>query len=360
MNEATLKEVVAELESDIVGSKLGKFFVLGDSAFAVDLRPHDGRYLLVSALPAKPRLYLFKRSVKQLNRLKSGPSNFADYLRKRVSGSIVRKIQKEPDDRIVRFFVEKADDYGKTVGHQLIVQLTGRSSNVFLTLENGEILVALRRPHGPGQSTGDIYAKPERSSENSYSSEELTAAPYEGSISEGLDRHYTTQEKENERKTLVGSARSSINGKIKKNKRLLKKLDRDLTKHGDPDKWKRLGDLIKANISTAVWDGDSVKLIDYFDESLPEVELELEHGTDLSVVAEKYFKKYAKSQSAQVEIAKRIELTNEELNKLEARKDLLEKAIEEDDQAKIADFLPNRPAPNVSIEDKFIGEKDCS
>ena len=339
MNEATLTKVVAELKTDIVGRKLGKFFVLGDSAFAVDLRPHDGRYLYVSALPSEPRMFLFRRTLKQLNKSRAGITNFTDFLRKRLAGSEIGAIEKVENDRIVSVSATSQDEFGKMVTYFLIIQLTGSSSNVFLTDAQKVIIAALRRPHGQGQRPGEHYLQPEKSGGRKVGlSNGLIADPIDGSISEGLDQFYEAKRTNLDIAAASANARSSINSKLKKSKRLLRKLNQDLEKHGDPEKWKRLGDLIKANLGTAVRKGDQTVLIDYFDESLPEVILEIEETKSLNTEAERYFKKYSKSVSAQKEISVRIEETRIEIERLSEEREVLEQAIKKGDTSLLDKF----------------------
>src|SRR5258708_21844987 len=82
---------------------------------------------------------------------------------------------------------------------------------------------------------------------------------------------------------------------IAKHQKLVANLCGDLEKHGDPDRWKRFGDLILSNIGNAERRGGSIFVTDYFDEAAPIVEIEGEANKPLSEIAEGYFRQYVKA-----------------------------------------------------------------
>ena len=64
--------------------------------------------------------------------------------------------------------------------------------------------------------------------------------------------------------------RSRLTKTIRQQRTLKDHLHEDLTRHGDPETHKRIGDLLLANIATAVRDGNKVRITDYYTESAPE------------------------------------------------------------------------------------------
>jgi predicted ribosome quality control (RQC) complex YloA/Tae2 family protein len=126
---------------------------------------------------------------------------------------------------------------------------------------------------------------------------ELTAAEkYELQRSEHLEK-------------LVQAARRKVTGSIARHRKLIRNLNADLEKHGDPDVWKKYGDLLLANAKTAVRSGDIFRVIDYFDDATPELEIIGEANRPVSEIAEGYFRRYAKSRNGQAVIAERIAAT---------------------------------------------------
>jgi predicted ribosome quality control (RQC) complex YloA/Tae2 family protein len=121
--------------------------------------------------------------------------------------------------------------------------------------------------------------------------------------------------------------------------KLVKKLNQDLTNHGDAESWKRFGDLILANLAMAKREENKVFVTDFYDEDTPTVEIEIDENHTLTEAAERFFKKYTKARNAFGEISKRLEIVNKEIENLELQKERLEKAIEEKDEVVLSEFL---------------------
>ncbi len=123
---------------------------------------------------------------------------------------------------------------------------------------------------------------------------ELTAA----------ERHELERKERFDRLALA--ARRKVAGSIAKHRKLIKNLLSDLERHGDPDIWKRFGDLLLANLQNAIRDGDVVYVEDYFDENTPVIEIIGDANRPLSEIAESYFRRYTKARNGKVVIAERI------------------------------------------------------
>src|SRR6185436_19058605 len=107
--------------------------------------------------------------------------------------------------------------------------------------------------------------------------------------------------------------RNKLKQEITKRERLVKKLGQDLENHGDAAKWKRFGDLLLANISTATREGDKVFVTDFFDDATPTVEIEADENQSLTEAAEKFFRRYTKARNAAGEISKRLAVLEKEI-----------------------------------------------
>ncbi|HVF51429.1 MAG TPA: NFACT family protein [Pyrinomonadaceae bacterium] len=162
MNEQTLAAIVGELAGALKGRVMGKVFQLSRAALAADFRTGDGRYLFVSVETSQPRLYLIRRTVRELEKQSINPTPFALTLRKHLSGATLESVGQETADRIVHLKFAAHDALGDAHARTLVVQLTGRSANLFLLDEATRILDALRDPHGAGQEIGERYAPPAR------------------------------------------------------------------------------------------------------------------------------------------------------------------------------------------------------
>ena len=335
MNEQLIEEVLEELRPALVGRPWGKVFQLSADTLAVDFRTGDGRYLLLSADPARPRLHLIARTVRELERASHSPSPFVLFLRKALGGATLRTLKKDEGERVVRFKFSVPDALGEESEATLVAQLTGRSSNIFLLDEHDRVRIAMRPTRGAGQTEGEVYGPPERSQPQVAPGVE-TARKRPGpdvtregsaSLSEALDKHYLRQEAERAFDARASAASARLRQKIEGWRKLRDNLLRDLAAHGDADEHKRVGDLLLANIGTAVRDGGTVRLTDFYAEDAPTVEIEVDEKRSLQEEAGRRFARYSKAKRAAREIAQRLEKIEPELAALEERRAELEQIV---------------------------------
>src|SRR4029078_5348098 len=97
----------------------------------------------------------------------------------------------------------------------------------------------------------------------------------------------------------------------------------DLVRHGDPEEHKRIGDLLLANIATAVRNGNKVRITDYYAEDAPMVDLELDENRSLQDEATARFRQYTKAKRAAEEIAERLKQIDQTTMTLRADLDKL-------------------------------------
>ncbi len=342
MNETTLQAICAELETFLIGNKFGKIFPLSRFQIAIDFRLFDSQYLFISVEPSAPRLYLIKRRLRDLEKQAKNSSPFVLLLRNRLANAVLRKIHKFEGERIVQFSFAASNEIGQAENCSIIIQLTGRSANLFLLDENNFVLDTLRETAGTGQEVGDRYAPPEKRNAETFQrerdAEKFPQSEFQ-TLSEAIDTHYSELEVEKNFGAQVNAAQNKIKQEISKRSKLEKKLGQDLENHGDAETWKRYGDLLLANLATAVREGDKVLVVDYYQDSTPTLKVEVEENQTLTEAAEKFFKRYTKARNAQTEISKRLETVKQELENLDIKRLRLESAIEERDETFIADFL---------------------
>jgi predicted ribosome quality control (RQC) complex YloA/Tae2 family protein len=350
MNEATLKSVGEELEKALVNHPFGKIFQLSRLTFAVDFRLSDSSYLFIAAEPVNPRIYLIKRKLRDLEKLSINPSPFVLFIRKRLSNAVLQKITKVENERILRFEFLAHDEIESFKKYTLIVQLTGRSANIFLLDERDFILDSLRENTGDGQEIASRYQPPKRMGndqspvvggqlQKTNSNEPRTTDNGQkfpkgnfSTLSEALDAHHQNLESEKQFQAKAKSAAAKIKQEITKREKLVKKLNQDLANHGDAEKWKRFGDLILANLADAARVDGKVLVVDYFDENTPTIEIEIDENLSLTEAAEKFFKRYTKARNAKEEIAGRMKILAGELADFNARKERIERAVAEKDE----------------------------
>jgi predicted ribosome quality control (RQC) complex YloA/Tae2 family protein len=346
MNERLIGEVLEELRPALLGRPWGKVFQLSANTLAVDFRTGDGRYLLLSADPSRPRTHLVARTVRELERASLPPSPFALFLRKALGGATLRGLTKDEGERVVRFQFSVPDAVGEESEATLVAQLTGRSSNLFFLDEQGRVRIALRPTRGAGQTEGEVYSPPERGPAAAPPDVETTLRrggadiPREGaaSLSEALDRFHVRQEAERAFDARAGAAAARLRQQSANLRKLRDNLRRDLAAHGDAEGHKRAGDLLLANIGTAVREGGKVRVTDFYAEDTPTVELEIEENRTLQEEAARRFARYGKAKRAAREIAERLEKIEPELSALEARRAELERIVAARDESALAAF----------------------
>ena len=317
MDDATIAAIVAEITPLLIGRAPGKVFQLGPQSLAIDFGLRGEGYLFISAAPDLPRLYLIKRRVRELEKQSVTPGNFGLSLRKELSSTSLREIQKELEDRVVRFNFEGSDELGQPKQRSMIAQLTGRSANLLLLNKSNQILAQLREGQGLGQTIGDTYHPPKaQPGVRNRRSRKLDDVK---SVSEFLDDYYARLINQQVFESQISAARSALRKDLSRRQKLVKQLEADLAAHGDAEENKRIGDLLLANVSTAKRKGDRVQLIDYFAEGTPEIEVEIDKQLSITEAAARRFDLYARSKRARNQIASRIREVRPELAGLEAQ-----------------------------------------
>jgi predicted ribosome quality control (RQC) complex YloA/Tae2 family protein len=340
MNDKTLQKICAELASELSGRKFGKIFSLSRFQIAIDFRAPHSNYLFISIEPTNPRIYLIKRRLRDLEKPSKSASPFLLLLRKELSHAVLETVEKVENERILRFDFLAQNEIGLMENLVLVAQLTGRSANLFLLDENDYILDSARENFGEGQETGNRFAPPVRDAETRRKGEEeiFPKAEFQ-TLSESLDDFYLKKEAEAAFQSRANAARNKLKQEITKREKLVKKLAQDLENHGDAANWKRLGDLLLANISTAKREGDKIFVTDFFDENTPIVEINAEENLSLSEAAEKFFRRYTKARNATGEISKRLAELKLQISDSKFQIERLEAAIADKDEDFLVDIL---------------------
>lgn len=355
LDEEILQAVVNEVLPILAGKRIGKIFQLGSNEFAIDFRPGDGRYLFLNFEPSLvPRLYLIRRRVRELEKQSELASNFLLFARKRLSDAQLARIAKDASDRVVRFDFLVEDEISESVEKfKLIAQLTGKAANLFLLNAENRILERLRATNGDGQEIGQIYQPPQFETQFQPAKKktlheivaEIELKPSDfpltpaSPLSERLDSYFSNIEAAREFDSAARAASIRLRQELTKKGKLLQRLEQDLRAHGDAETLKRSGDLLLANLYAARREGKRVFVIDYFDESAPEIEIEVEENLSLQEAAEKYFARYSKARNAAQELTGRIEHLKTEISNIQFKISELEKIIERRDETILNEFV---------------------
>jgi predicted ribosome quality control (RQC) complex YloA/Tae2 family protein len=336
MDHALIQNVVDELRSAVLGRFFGKIFQLTPLSFAFDFGLR-GDYLFISVDPASPRFYLIRRRLKELEKQSIPLNSFGQMMRSRLSAAHVVAVSKDPLDRIVRLTF-RIDDENGVIFRRLIIQLTGRTADIFLLDELNRIQAVLREADA---RLSQKYTPPPPPAKET--PEMLPAGP--GSPSAQLDAYFTALDSKKIFDSRAKTLRAKLTKSIRQQRTLKEHLQQDLIRHGDPEEHKRTGDLLLANIATATRDGNRVRMTDYYAEGAPTIEINVDENKSLQDEAAHRFRQYTKAKRAAEEIAARLKQIDNDTTELESRLQQLDQIIESRDQAALESFEKPAPAP---------------
>ena len=350
MNQSLIQSVVAELETVLPSRFVGKIYQFSPVSFAIDFGLR-GEFLFISVDPASPRLYLIHRRTRDLEKQSATLNAFGHVMRSKLSGAHLLDISKDPLDRIVRFTFRTEDESGQIIFRRLVIQLTGRTADVFLLDELNRIISVLREQ--TQTRIHQFYQPPPRPLKESPEMLRLEAEP----PSAQLDKHFAAIDAARAFDSKAKVIRSRVTKSIRQQRTLREHLQQDLVRHGDPEEHKRTGDLLLANIATAVRDGNKVQLTDYYADGAPLIEIEVDKNRSLQDEAAARFRQYTKAKRAADEIAERLKQIDREMKNLERRLQQLEAIIQSRDEAALETFEKPAPAPKVAAKKSAKPEK---
>ncbi|HEU0252433.1 MAG TPA: NFACT RNA binding domain-containing protein [Pyrinomonadaceae bacterium] len=350
MNQSVISRVVEELRADLTGRFFGKIFQLTPLSFAFDFGLR-GHFLFVSVDPSSPRLYLIQRRLRDLEKQSVPLTAFAQAMRSKLAGAHVLNISQDHADRIVRFSFRIDDEAQGVIFRRLVVQLTGRTADLFVLDELNRTVAVLRDQ--TQERLHQTYQPPPRSQKQS--PESLSIGP--GPPSSQLDEHFTALEKARVFDSRAKGIRSKLTKSIRQQHTLREHLQDDLRRHGNPEEHKKIGDLLLANISTAVRNGNKVRISDYYAEGAPALEVEVDQNRSLQEEAAHRFRQYTKAKRATEEIAARLAQIELETARLETRVRELDQIIALRDETALETFEKPAPAPKVSPKKSSKPEK---
>ncbi len=345
MDQAQIQRVVAELRANLIGRFCGKIYQLSPVSFVIDFGLR-GEFLLISVDPSNPRLYLTRRRTKELEKQSLTLNPFGQAMRSKLSGAHVIDITKDPLDRIVRLTF-RTDD----VFRRLVLQLTGRTADSFLLDELNRIVAVLREQQETRAQ--QFYQPPPRPSKEAPPAVKLNDGP----PSEQLDKYFAAVDAAKVFELKAKNIRSKLMKTIRQQQTLRKHLQGDLARHGDAEEHKRIGDLLLANIATAVRHGNSARITDYYAEGAPTIDIEVDENRSLQDEASARFRQYTKAKRAGEEIAERLKQIDRETLNLQRRLEELDRIIQSRNETALSTFEKPPPAPKVQPKKSKKGEK---
>lgn len=333
MHIGLLRSVVTELAERIAGARVAKIHQPAADLFI--LRLWTGRQnlsLLISAAPRESRIHLTEKSFPN----PFTPPRFCQLLRSRVSR--IAKVQLANDDRIVVL-----DCLGPKGECQLVVELTGKSSNLILVNSDGLIIDSLKRQADDLErclSAGQTYSYPVKRSpatQNRPTVDENVPGP-EG-FSMFVEKLYSDGRSSGSTTDLRSRLVKILDKEQKRMARRLKNIEQEASRQQDFEHYRQLGDLLLANMHLLKRGMAEVSLVNYYLQPPDEVSVPLNTLLSPQQNAEKYFQKYKKARRGVEHSVRRKAETDRELEWLAQLDYQLKSAQQPADIALVADEL---------------------
>ena len=133
--------LINELNTTFVGGRIHKIQQPYDMELVLTIRANRKNHkLLISAHPSFGRIQVTEQAYNN----PETPPNFTMVLRKYVEGNIIDSIEQYDNDRIIIFNLTRRDELGDASQQQLIVEIMGRHSNIFLLDKDKKIIDAIK------------------------------------------------------------------------------------------------------------------------------------------------------------------------------------------------------------------------
>lgn len=141
----TIKNLAKELNQKLSGGKIQKIYQPDFHTIVILIRNnHKDYYFVYSETKPFVRAYI---SEKEITGTSSNPPAFCMLLRKHLLGNRIGEIHQEKWDRILRISIDQLSG-NKIITKELIIELTGRLTNLILVDETQTIVDAMHRVSG--------------------------------------------------------------------------------------------------------------------------------------------------------------------------------------------------------------------
>ncbi|MEK6324815.1 MAG: NFACT family protein [Acidobacteriota bacterium] len=125
------------------------------------------------------------------------------------------------------------------------------------------------------------------------------------SLSEAADQYYSARARAMSLRAEHTRLKQTLAREVGKRESAIRAIESDRTRFEQPDRLKRFGDLILANLANARTQGTRVTVVDYYDPDQAEIQIEIPEGFTLKESAADYFARYQKARRALAAIASR-------------------------------------------------------
>jgi predicted ribosome quality control (RQC) complex YloA/Tae2 family protein len=314
VNFQLLKKVIEELSQLITGARVERVFQGNRKGLFIILGRNGKKFiLLLSPDRALPRLHLVtvKSSAHETT------NGFTLYLRSHIIGGRVMSIALLHEDRLVAISISKQ---GKE--YSLLFELFGAAANLIF-LDSSSKILSVFYPVPPAEQVarpllpGMLYHLPEKKVPEGVSSNNTIFRELEPSLSpnNAAEQYYDRLIKEGIITSLRIELRSRLRHAFARSERLRSALTRDLISADHCEEYRKLGDLVLANMDNIRPGMEQVSLTDYHGVTTV---VPLDPKRSPAGNAEWYFKKYKKAKAGRNIIMTRLSRATEESSYIQA------------------------------------------
>ena len=376
----TLKAFFTENIDFIIGARIQKIQQPTRRDFVFSLRNNsESRKLYINIDPKIYHIAFMETDSEKKRGLKipKQPPMFCMLLRKYLEGCRISDALVVENERILEFHFETIDEFSKKRLLCLCVELMGKHSNVILYDRETSIIIGCAHNVGSEKSryrelqggmkyiypprvnttgtdisvklsnelkiqfagltqekivyylTTEKYNPAIRDDRYTLFAELLSNSTHVNTVNSMLDRYYSHFQEELNLKTEKNKLVSYIDGKLRKTKNSLNKVESLLKKNDNTEKYKLYGELLTANLNEKSF-GDKITVQNYY--TGENVTIDLDMTKTLNENAQRYFRLYSKSKKTK-------EKSNEIRQNLLMEKDYLENVLYSLNQAKNLDDL---------------------
>lgn len=334
MNFDLINNIITELTDKLCPARVSKIYQPG--ADIVIFKLWNGREnfrLLISSEINKSRIHLTEREWLNPN----SPPRFCQLLRSRITR--IDHFELVNNDRIVQFHCS---------GHQgptrLVVEFTGRSSNMILTNADDIIIDLLKRVEGEtgrrALMPGVRYVVPDKTAATGQTHERGTDADRgERSWNQFVENLYTDGEHSENQQDFATQLQQTVSKHIKKLSKRLSNISAELKKQTDFIEDKHKAELILSHLHHIKRGMETVSLLNYFQQPPENLVVALDPLLNPQQNAERYFKRYKKSRRGIEHSQRRLEETQTELDWLAQLDYQLQDSVKNSDIEEIAQEL---------------------
>ncbi|MDO9117459.1 MAG: NFACT family protein [Nitrospira sp.] len=339
-----ITQVVAELAPALIGGWIQKAYQPTSRTVVLEIRtPGHTHRLLLSAHPASTRIHLITHALQN----PPAPPPFCQYLRAHLHGARVDDLRQEGRDRIVALSLTT-----KAGPQRLIAELTGNRANLLVLDFERRLLRDLNR-------STDMYGTPYQTPALSAGAgprerDTRFAADAHGpcGLSAAIESYYDEKESTDNSAAVRDARANQIRKAIKKQGRRVEAWRSDLVKAEKYRHYARYGELLKANLGTIKKGLESIVVVDYFDEALPQLTIPLDPTKSAQGNMDDYFRKQRKHATAERELLPRIARGEAEIDALRRELSAIEQGTWQPAPVKPSTTAPTRQRDRLTANER--------